>query len=83
MAGGLDKNQRRVLEEARIRSEGNPERHVDVFEIRDAVGLDDREFLDVFRDLEKCGLVSGDPQATSRFNITRAGVNQATTDDSK
>lgn len=83
MAGGLDENQRRVLEEARTRSEGNPERHVDVFEIRDAVGLDDHEFLHVFRDLEHRGLVSGEPQATSRFNITRAGVNEATIDDSE
>ncbi len=75
MAEGLNENQRRIMEEARDRSGGNADRHVDVFEIRDAVGLDDREFLDVFGDLKDRGLVSGDPQATGRFNITRAGVN--------
>ncbi len=83
MTGGLDENQRRVLEEALDRSAGNPDRHVDMFEIKDAAGLTDQEFMGVFRDLKERGLVSGDPQATSRFNITRAGVNQATTDDSE
>lgn len=79
MAKELEKNERRVLEEARDRSGRNPNNHVDAFHVMNAAGLSNSEFLDVFRSLKDRGLVFGEPEAFSRFNVTTAGIKQADT----